>query len=377
VRRRRLAWWAGGLGALTVLAAAGGFRPIMELMADSQRFSGVIANYPNFRLDAMRVLVFGLVTAALLWRRFPQAGWGLALGGLVLLDLWSVERQFIQWTPPAAESFAADGVVRAVQGDSTMFRVLPYGVYDDNRNYLMTHRIRSVLGYNGQELHRYDELLGGKNEWKNIGSPGLWRLLAVKYIALPQEIEGAALTKVAGPVASHGGQQVFVYRFEDAQPFASLVPIAVKTPEDQMIPTLVDPRFDGRRFVLVPPDALVGVSAPLGVPEVISDAVTSEMPREGQYRFTLAAPAPRDAFLSVSENFYPDWHATVDGQPALVVRAQFSLMAVPVPAGARAVELTFRSDAYRRGRVVTFTLLGLLTLLLLVDGVTRLRRPRG
>ena len=122
VRRRRLIWLAGGLGVLTLLAVAGGFQPIMKAIADPQRFGGVITNYPNFRIDAVRVLLFGLLAAGLLWRRFPQATWGLALGGLVLLDLWTVERQFIQWTPPASQSFAADGVVQAVQGDSTIFR---------------------------------------------------------------------------------------------------------------------------------------------------------------------------------------------------------------------------------------------------------------
>ncbi len=377
VRRRRLAWLAGGLAVLTLLAVAGGFQPIMKAIADPQRFGGVITNYPNFRIDAVRVLLFGLLAAGLLWRRFPQATWGLALGGLVLLDLWTVERQFIQWTPPASQSFAADGVVQAVEADSTIFRVLPYGVYDENRNYLMTHRIRSVLGYNGQELHRYDELLGGKNEWKNLGSPSIWRLLAVKYVVLPQEIEGASLTKIAGPVPTHDGQEAYVYRYEDAQPFASLVPMAIKTPEEQIIPTLADPRFDGRRFVLVAPDAPVGITTPTGPADIIPDQVTTEQPREGQYRFTLGAPAAADAFLSVSENWYPDWHATVDGKPAQVVRAQFSLMAVPVPAGARTVELTFSSSAYRKGKAITFAILGLLTLLLLVDGAARLRRPRG
>ena len=102
VRRRRLIWLAGGLGVLTLLAVAGGFQPIMKAIADPQRFGGVITNYPNFRIDAVRVLLFGLLAAGLLWRRFPQATWGLALGGLVLLDLWTVERQFIQWTPPAS-----------------------------------------------------------------------------------------------------------------------------------------------------------------------------------------------------------------------------------------------------------------------------------
>jgi uncharacterized membrane protein YfhO len=144
-----------------------------------------------------------------------------------------------------------------------------------------------------------------------------------------------------------------------------------------MSPTLADPRFDSRRFILVSPDASVGSTTPLGTPDLIDDPVAVEMPREGHYRFTLASPAPTDAFLSVSENWYPDWTATVDGQPAEVVRAQLSLMAVPVPAGARVVELTFRSEAYRKGRVVTLSLLGLLTLLLLVDLALQKRRARG
>lgn len=377
IRRRRLAWLAGGLGVLTLLAVAGAIRPFMDLVADPQRFGGVIANYPNFRLDAVRVLFFGLLTVGLLWRRFPQAAWGLALGVIVLLDLWSVERQFIQWSPPAAETYAADGVVRAVQGDSTIFRIFPFDVYGENKNYLMTHRLRSVIGYNGQELHRYDELLGGKNVWQNLNNPGIWRLLAVKYLVVPEPVESGLLQPVAGPVPAHDGQQVYVYRFADAQPFASLVPMAIKVPDDQMIPTLVDPRFDARRFLLVPEDAPVGVSAPLGTVPLIDDSVHSTMPREGQYRFTLATPAPQDAFLSVSENWYPDWHATVDGKPTEVVRAQFSLMAVPVPAGAREVELTFSSAAYQRGKTVTFSIVALVILLLLADGVARLRRPRG
>jgi Bacterial membrane protein YfhO len=355
-RRRRLVWWVASLGVAALLALAGGFRPVMEIIAIPERFSGLITNEPAFKLDAARVLLFGLLTAGLCWRRLPETAWGLALGGLVLLDLWTVERHFIQWSPPARESFAADGVVQALRQDASVYRVLPYQVYDENRNYLMAHRLRSVLGYNGQELHRYDELLGGKNLWQNMGNPALWRLLAVKYLVLPQPLEGQGIVPVAGPVAAHDGQQVYVYRFDGALPFAYLVPEAVKTPEDQMIPTLVDPRFDPRRYLLVPGDGSVGVSAPLGVPEPIAAPVTVETPHEGHYRFGFAATtAP--AYLFISENYYPDWHATVDGQPAQVVRAQFSLMAVPVRAGATSVELSFASPAFRRGHFITLVVL--------------------
>jgi uncharacterized membrane protein YfhO len=37
----------------------------------------------------------------------------------------------------------------------------------------------------------------------------------------------------------------------------------------------------------------------------------------------------------VSENYYPGWEATVDGQPAKAERANLSLMAVALPEGAR------------------------------------------
>jgi uncharacterized membrane protein YfhO len=55
----------------------------------------------------------------------------------------------------------------------------------------------------------------------------------------------------------------------------------------------------------------------------------------------------------VSENWYPDWLATVDGQSSPAYRGQYSLITVPLPVGAREVTLEFRSRAYERGRMIT------------------------
>jgi uncharacterized membrane protein YfhO len=100
------------------------------------------------------------------------------------------------------------------------------------------------------------------------------------------------------------------------------------------------------------------------VPEPIATSVTVETSHEGHYRFGFA-PAAAPAYLFISENYYPDWHATVDGKRAEVVRAQYSLMAVPVPAGATSVELHFASPAFKRGHVIT---LGMLAALLISAG---------
>jgi len=118
------------------------------------------------------------------------------MGGLVLLDLWTVERHYIKFSPPARESFAPDAIVRTLQADSGLYRVLALNEYGGLENYFMSQRIRSVLGYHGNELQRYDELLGGKNEWRNIGSPNVLKLLAVRYVVLPQAVQTPLLSAV-------------------------------------------------------------------------------------------------------------------------------------------------------------------------------------
>ena len=89
-------------------------------------------------------------------------------------------------------------------------------------------------------------------------------------------------------------------------------------------------------------------------------------------RLDPAPPAP--SFVVISENWYPDWRATVDGQPAPALRGNYTLLAVPVPAGAREVALEFSRGAYSVGKVVTLlALLGALALAV-VPAVARRRR---
>jgi len=73
----------------------------------------------------------------------------------------------------------------------------------------------------------------------------------------------------------------------------------------------------------------------------------------GHIEVQLDQPAPAGAALMVSENYYPGWTATVDGKLAAVGRADFTLIGVELPAGARNVELTYGSATYERGRVIT------------------------
>jgi hypothetical protein len=371
-------WWIGGTGVAALLAFAGAFQGIMRGLADPQRLSAVTANYPAFEMDVVRVLALTLTAAALcafrLSNRIAGARWSLLIGGLVLFDLWTVERRYIKFSPPARESFAPDAVVRTLHADSGLYRVLSLNEYQGLENYFMSQHIRSVLGYHGNELHRYDELLGGKNEWRNIGSPNVLKLLAVRYVVLSQPVQTPALSAVgSGPLTTVDGQSAYVYRVTDPVPYAFMVGEALQWRDSEAVATLLDPRFDLRRMLLVAPDQHTGLATldRHEVPPPVTTPVAVRELRPGAFRFDLGAPRAEPAYLFISENYHPAWHAEVDGRPVRVVRAQYCLMAVPLPAGARSVQLAFSSPALRQGEIVTGVVLLLVLVTIGMDVVRR------
>jgi uncharacterized membrane protein YfhO len=87
----------------------------------------------------------------------------------------------------------------------------------------------------------------------------------------------------------------------------------------------------------------------------------------------LSDPAPAGSSLIVSENFYPGWIATVDGKPAHLGRADYTLIGVELPQGARSIDLRFTSPAYERGKIVTWLAI-VVGILMLGAGAWRDRR---
>lgn len=358
IKRTPLIAWSVALGVGVLLAAAGFWDGMMRTLTRSPE--AVTANLPVFTLDTVRVLVLGGIVIVLIWQRLAGriggTPWALGLGAVVLLDLWSVERHYIRFSPRPAVTNAADQVLARLRADTGVFRVAP------GANFLSLGDIRSEMGYSGTEMQRYDELLGRQGDDRsNQTHPTILRLLAVRYLMSEGPINHPVLVPVdSQPLATQEGP-VYLYRYKDAEPFAFLVPMAIKVADDQQVAVIVDPRFDPRRFLLVPEDAGVGETSVTRLPEPIAIGATVTALRAGAYQVALAAPAPAGSFLFVSENWHPGWSATVDGRPATVLRAQHTLMGIPLDAGARNIELTFRDAKYPLGRGIT-----LVTFLVLV-----------
>ncbi|HEU5154438.1 MAG TPA: hypothetical protein VFU03_06895, partial [Gemmatimonadales bacterium] len=269
---------------------------------------------------------------------------------------WSIDRLFYQFSPRAAQLFGADEVTAYLQKQPP-----PYRVLDAQESYghsiLMAYRIPDALGYHGNELRTYDELGGKEQGWRNLFTANVAELLALRYVILRQPQDVPGFHKVVGPVSTAFGTPATLYERDTVPAYARVIPSAAKVPEPQLVPTVVDPRFPGASVVLYPdtvsltPDPLV---QPFPVSQVKAE-VTKWSP--GNMTINLTGSDPKPGYLLVAENWYPDWHAIVDGKPASVLRADNTLLSVGLPSGARQVDLTFDSPTYRKGKLVSLVAL--------------------
>ena len=78
----------------------------------------------------------------------------------------------------------------------------------------------------------------------------------------------------------------------------------------------------------------------------------------------LETRSPRDGFAVLTDTFRPGWVADVDGVTSPILRAQWAMRAVAVPAGEHVVTFRYQPPSLRTGAITTaaslFVTLGLL-----------------
>lgn len=355
---------------LAVLGISGVLQSIAGGMADPRMAPQVHANAPALVTGSLRLLIFVTLGAAAFWAVAAGRLRGVVAAAVLALliggDLWSIDRLFFHFNGTAAQLFADDPITTRLKQEKPPFRVFDAAPQNTIglppayiASFLMAKRIPVTFGYHGNEERFYDELWGGKNEYRYMNNAALWDVWAVKYLlftaAVEQEIPG--FHKVMGPVAITAGQagdSAVMYERDSVPPYARIVPGAVKLPEDQIITTVNDSRFPVGRVVLYPESTSVAplpLKGALPAPSTATATVDEWAP--GHMKIAIHGNEPQPSYLLVAENWYPDWKAVVDGKAVNTLRGDYSLISVPLPAGARQVSLEFVSAAYRTGRLAT------------------------
>ncbi len=362
----RLSIVAGLIALLALLGVIGFLQMMVEDWARGTGYQGVpemaIANAGKLRTDSIRLLIVTAVTAGLIWAIARDRIRGVAavatIGAVLWADLWIVGRHSFVFSPGAKVTYASDPIMQHLEQIKPPYRVYApsaqyAGLSPYPKSWLMAADIPVLFGYHGNEIRYFDDLLGGKNIWQNQLSPAMWDLFAVRYFVVkePQQIPG--FRQVLGPVETHHGPG-YLFEAENPPQYAKVIAGAIKVPDDAIVESVTDQRFPIDR-VLIYSDTAGVTPRDLGnqVPEPSARRAEVTEWRPGRMRVTISGDAAHDEYLLVSENWYPDWKATLDGTPIPVLRANNTLLSVVLPAGAREVVFEYDSRSYRRGRAVS------------------------
>ena len=239
----------------------------------------------------------------------------------------------------------------------------------------MVHGIRSLTGYHGNQLGRYQTLEEARLQSgaPAMGTPMFWRHENARYLYTNQAVGDTAVKLLIGPVKNSAGSTVYLYRLPGDNPYAWVAPAITKAPDQDAQVAVLDPRFDPLRIAVLDPSAAIQTAPVTALPDRLPITTTTSGYAPGHASITLSGPAPAGSALVVSENYYPGWQASIDGRNAPIYRGDYNLIAVPLPAGARTVELRFRDAAIGAGKAVSIFAL-LLAVLAVGAGVVADRR---
>ncbi|MBE7471571.1 MAG: hypothetical protein DPW09_06265 [Anaerolineae bacterium] len=319
-------------------------------------------------LGAASLLVILLALAWLLWKfaaeRFPAVFTTLT-AALICFDLFSVNWQTNLYPQPPTWHTQMPAAVAAIKKDAAQTPDEPYRVYNEFRlydNYGVPFEIEDLWGASPLRPLRYDQFLAPPMPIERI-----WELLNVKYvITWRKELYLPSTIIYEEPTEK---DITYVHRLNSVGPRAWLVTQAETADDTATLQKIADPNFDRWNVALLEEIGDWGLEigetldtthhAPRTTPRV-----SRLTPHASRVTYHVSTPSP--ALLILSEIHYPGWQARVDGQPTSILRAYYTLRAVPVPAGEHTVELTFRPLSFMLGAVISlFSLIIIFAILVL------------
>lgn len=303
-----------------------------------------------FRADALRsiwIILAGVVILYFFVKQKLSAKWTVVLVTILCLgDLWSVDKRYLndsKYLPRRqvnARVQKTTPVDDLILQDTTQYRVMNLTVNTFN-DATTSYNHRSVGGYHAAKLQRYQDLIDG---YLSRMDPNVLRALNTKYYIVPDSVQGARL------VVDHDayGDAWFVQSVKKVASADEEFVALRDTPLNDV--AVVAPPFDSRSPDAVHRDSLSTVT------------LTHYQPNEIHYRSQNSG----DGLVIFSEIYYPHgWTATIDGEEADLLRADYTLRALAVPAGSHEIVLSFHPQSLRITEAIA---LGA-SILLLIIGV--------
>ena len=346
-----------------------------------------------FTADAGRSLIIILVgCAVLLAYHFKKIKAWAMVGCLIVLctaDMWDVNKRYLNDAmfskpQPAQQFFQKTPADEAILQDSDLYyRVVNLAVNTFNDN-TTSYWHKSIGGYHAAKLRRYQELIeahiqpqlmelfqavsttGGRLD--SIAGDSLFpvlNMLNTKYAILP--LQGGETAPVQNPWAMGNAW------------FVDNVFLVANADEELSLLSSINPRHTAAvdvRFRDQLPDALISGGGPADSLSAASKQRIALTSYEAN-ALTFEADTDRERLAVFSDIYYPGWQCTIDGEPAPILRADYVLRAVVIPAGKHQIAFRFDPQSLHTTEAIATTALIALALLLIAlvaVGVWRKRK---
>jgi hypothetical protein len=189
----------------------------------------------------------------------------------------------------------------------------------------------------------------------NDDSARLWFLAGVKNAVFPRSsfpgvqsdpaikanidhVDGYVLQPTVSPeVPSHAFIQLKDYLAK-----ATFVPSAEIMSLAAQLKRLKDPKWDPRATVLLSSaEKLAWMNGRITPPVKYPAKPQVDLITYDSHRIELKVQAPAPGYILINDAFDPDWQVRIDGHPAPLLRADYILRAIAVPAGPSDVTLDY------------------------------------
>lgn len=316
------------------------------------------------RTDAFRTLFFILATAALIWMwvkdKIKPAILYPVLILLMIIDMFGIDKRYLNNADFISKSASQAALAPSAADEKIMTDPDPdYRVLDVSRSTFnsadASYFHKSLGGYHGAKLRRYQELFEHQIAKQNA-NPGILNMLNTKYI-LTVDQQGQPAVQ---PNPDAVGHAWFVKEYK-------IVPNAdgEMAALDSLKPketAVLDQRFA---------DKLKGLTLQADSTDKIS--LISYKPNELIYESNTKNEGLA-VFSEIYYNVRDEWKVTINGKPADLLRADYVLRALRVPAGKHTIKFRFEPVSIAVGSKVD--LISSLFLIALIVGAVVVEAKR-
>ena len=328
--------------------------------------AGGIGGFVLYRVMHQKELAW-LIPALLVFELGINAFWGQnveyskAHDGLETeADSWIPFRPLPAPTMNAAKYVHGGAIEHAAKNTPYRLMFLGNGLTDIFRP-LLSH-VELAEGYNPVELNRYwryirsiepDDLRYNMSLFPHLPQANAMNLLGIGWVATTP---GAVPARGAEEVVTSGGRTL--YRLPDPPPRAVVMRTWKVIPSaDRARQSVAGPAFDPDRTVIVERSI-----APSPAPPLTDTPQAKYQWRDGSHA-SITLDTPDTAVVLIRNAWDEGWSATVDGDPAEVIPADYFLQGVVVDAGGHhTIELSYEEPSVVPSLIVSTT--GLIALLL-------------